>query len=221
MTDVKQIDVPGGYVLGGDKEGAEAFVAARAAELGRKCGSCSLCRKLLDIEEEDITKPAHTWCQHCRPGHGGCSIYQRRPFICRIFACQWLIDGELGDEWAPMRSKMVLRMTPGPGKMALHVYVDDPTAWRRSPYLEQLRERSVRMYVVIRYRERCIAISPDREVEFCKGEVALHAPDGWFVIAPEERAAEISRDLNRRHAQGDNPFARNEPGVRFTRGVSF
>jgi len=219
MTDTERIELPGGYVIGGDKAGAEeAFVAARAAELGRKCGSCSLCCKLLNIEEEDITKPAHTWCQHCRPGHGGCSIYRQRPLVCRAFACQWLIDGLFGDEWIPTRSKMVLRMTPGPDQMAtLFVYVDDPTVWRRSPYLEQLRERSARMRVIVDYRDRCITIYPDREVEFRKGEAVLSGPDGWFVIVPEERAAEL---LDRRYASRQ-PFALNEPGVRFTRGVSF
>jgi hypothetical protein len=120
----------------------------------------------------------------------------------------------------PTRSKMVLQMKPGPEQMALFVYVDDPTVWRRSPYLEQLRERSARMRVVIRYRDHCTAISPDREVEFCKGEAVLSGLDGWFVIVPEERAAELSRDLDRRYARRQ-PFALNEPGVRFTRGVSF
>jgi hypothetical protein len=121
-----------------------------------------------------------------------------------------------------MRSKMVLRMKPGPEQMALFlfVYVDEPTAWRRSPYLEQLRERSARMRVVIRYRDRCIAIFPDREIEFCKGEAVLTGPDGWFVVVPEERAADISRDLDRRYAKRQ-PLAPNDPDVRFTRGVSF
>jgi len=40
------------------------------------------------------------------------------------------------------------------------------------------------------------------------------------VIVPEERTAELSRDLDRRYARRQ-PFALNEPGVRFTRGVSF
>jgi hypothetical protein len=220
MTDTERIEVPGGYAVTGDFAGAEAFIAARAAELGRKCGSCSLCCKLLDIEDEDITKPAHTWCQHCRPGHGGCSIYRQRPLVCRAFACQWLIDGLFGDEWMPTRSKMVLRMKPGPEQMALFVYVDDPAVWRRSPYLDQLRERSARMRVVIRYRDHCTAISPDREVEFCKGEAVLSGADGWFVIVPEELAAELFHDLDRRYARRQ-PFALDEPGVRFTRGVSF
>ena len=90
--------------------------------------------------------------------------------------------------------------------MVLYVYVDDPTAWRKSPYQEQLVERSTRMGV-------------NREVEFCKGEVVLHGQDGWFVIVPEERAAELSRDLDRRYARRQ-PLALNEPGARFTHGVS-
>src|SRR6516165_9574581 len=38
----------------------------------RECGKCSLCCKLLPIRE--LNKPIDTWCPHCRPGHGGCTI---------------------------------------------------------------------------------------------------------------------------------------------------
>src|SRR5499433_549733 len=37
----------------------------------------ALCCRILHVRELD--KPAHQWCEHCRPGRGGCSIYDRRP----------------------------------------------------------------------------------------------------------------------------------------------
>jgi hypothetical protein len=66
---------------------------------GRACGSCSLCCKLLRIEELD--KPAGVWCPHCQAGLGGCKIYGVRPGPCRSFHCAWLINPELGPEWRP------------------------------------------------------------------------------------------------------------------------
>src|SRR5262245_34979797 len=69
------------------------------AKTGRQCGDCSLCCKLLNIDE--LNKPANTWCQHCRPGKGGCSIYADRPPDCRTFACGWLTHPEFGDIWKP------------------------------------------------------------------------------------------------------------------------
>ena len=70
----------------------------------RSCGSCSLCCKLLVIDELD--KPPDTWCPHCKPGRGGCSIYADRPPSCRLFRCGWLDSkGSVGDEWIPRAAK--------------------------------------------------------------------------------------------------------------------
>jgi hypothetical protein len=54
----------------------------------RRCGSCSLCCRLPSIAA--LEKPIDTWCMHCRPGNGGCSIYADRPPACRMFNCGWL-----------------------------------------------------------------------------------------------------------------------------------
>src|SRR5262245_12210699 len=60
-----------------------------AAQTGRACGQCSLCCKLLHVKELD--KPANRWCQHCRPGKGGCSIWGATPEICKSYFCGWRI----------------------------------------------------------------------------------------------------------------------------------
>jgi Fe-S-cluster containining protein len=57
---------------------------------------------VLDIAE--LNKPAHTWCQHCRPGKGGCSIYADRPPVCHGFACMWLLDASWPEHWFPQRA---------------------------------------------------------------------------------------------------------------------
>jgi hypothetical protein len=97
----------------------------------RECGKCSLCCKLAPIRE--LNKPIDTWCPHCRPGHGGCTIYSSRPSECRGFSCLWLSNPSgFGDEWFPARAKMVL-VTPNENQILVMVDPDYPNAWRREP----------------------------------------------------------------------------------------
>jgi hypothetical protein len=137
-----------------------------AADLGRRCGECSACCKLLAVDAVDLVKPAGQWCQHARPGCGGCAIYARRPLSCRAFACQWLVDGTFGPEWSPRRSRMVLRLEPAEtGDLVLMVYIDpaNPGAWRRPPYYRQLKDRATTGPVIIRIGRRRIELGPDGE----------------------------------------------------------
>jgi len=113
-----------------------------AAQTGRECGQCSLCCKLLHVRE--LNKPANQWCQHCRPGKGGCSIWGNTPDICRLYFCGWRITRAFGDEWFPLKSHMVLslnRQTKN-GVQILMVTVDPQhrEIWQQEPYYGQLRE---------------------------------------------------------------------------------
>jgi hypothetical protein len=51
------------------------------------CGSCTLCCKVLSIEE--LGKVQGVWCEHCKPGTG-CGAYATRPPSCQQFECLWL-----------------------------------------------------------------------------------------------------------------------------------
>jgi hypothetical protein len=53
----------------------------------RQCGECTLCCKLMGVEELD--KAGGTYCQHCRVGNG-CNIYPTRPSSCATWHCGWL-----------------------------------------------------------------------------------------------------------------------------------
>ena len=118
-------------------EKAEQDVTAAIARTGRKCGSCSMCCKLLSIRddprsEQPITKPANEWCRHCRPG-SGCAIYERRPDVCQTFTCLWLVRPELKDHWYPRRSQIVAHFG---GDEHGNVYLDfevEPAAGDRRP----------------------------------------------------------------------------------------
>ncbi|HEV7345732.1 MAG TPA: YkgJ family cysteine cluster protein [Devosia sp.] len=75
---------------------------------GRECDGCTACCSFPPIRTETLQKPANTICQHCVEGKG-CTIYEVRPRVCRGFFCGWFFIPELGPEWHPSNSGVVLR----------------------------------------------------------------------------------------------------------------
>jgi hypothetical protein len=114
----------------------EEAIRALSGAIGRACGACSLCCKLLPINKPELKKPADKWCQHCRPGKGGCAIYDERPPVCREFACGWLVNSSYADEWYPLRSKIVVHATEEERFNNMRYVVDPsvPGRWREEPY---------------------------------------------------------------------------------------
>jgi hypothetical protein len=101
----------------------------------RTCGDCTLCCKLMAIEELD--KPAGAWCGHCEPGKG-CLVYGKRPAECRAFNCLWLRDPRLGEHWKPSVSRLVL--TTSEDGIEIRCDPDQPEAWRREPYRGEIEK---------------------------------------------------------------------------------
>ena len=138
---------------------------------GRSCGTCGLCCKLLGVSE--IDKPNDRWCVHHRPG-SGCSIHGSHPQSCRTFYCGWMRMADWGDEWRPTKAHLVLYWTNGGKRLVVHVDPNYPGAWRKSPYLESLRDwsREIRQgrEIIVRERDRVIAILPDKDVDLGKFE---------------------------------------------------
>jgi hypothetical protein len=123
------------------------WIAARAAEVGRSCGPCSLCCKLLRITKPaSIAHERDVWCKHAEPGGRGCLIHSRRPMICRRWACRWLL-GEVADIWNPDECKMVtsrLSNYPDPDSGQATIIFVDPDyigAWRSEPWHGDLLRR--------------------------------------------------------------------------------
>ena len=106
--------------------------------VGRSCGSCALCCKLIGCIE--LNKPMGQWCPHCLKS-SGCSIYDTRPNECRSFNCEWLTSANFGDEWQPIRSKMVIchMRESGTSKLVFHVDPGSPLSWKNEPYYRQLK----------------------------------------------------------------------------------
>lgn len=90
-------------------EGDRSVISFEETNSGRRCGSCTLCCKLLPIPRPPLHKPAGVRCQHQR--HTGCAIYAKRPIACRTWACRWLIDDETAGMKRPDRSHVVIDMT--------------------------------------------------------------------------------------------------------------
>jgi hypothetical protein len=154
-----------------------ASTLAQAAQLprsdlvpGRACGTCTLCCKVAAVEE--VAKPMGVWCTHCRR-NSGCAIYDSRPPSCRTFYCQWIVAKGLGPEWKPERSKFALVKTEAGRRLTALVDPGCPSAWRRSPYYENLKQwavmgarRSPDLHIVdVMIGTRCIVILPDHDVE--------------------------------------------------------
>ena len=84
-----------------------------------------------------------------------------------------MLEKGLGPEWKPQRAKFVLVKTEGGKHLTACVDPSYPTAWRRSPYYENLKQwaiegmrRSPDLHLVnVMIASRCIVILPDREVE--------------------------------------------------------
>src|SRR5690606_22424400 len=47
-------------------------------------------------------------CLHCVEGQG-CTVYDLRPQVCRSFYCGWFYLPELGPQWHPEQSGVVIR----------------------------------------------------------------------------------------------------------------
>jgi len=109
----------------------------QAAPILRECDGCTLCCKLIGVEE--LAKPAGVQCPN-NSGCGGCGIYETRPPSCRTFHCGYLLAPYLGPEWRPDIAKFLLVSTVDGMLMVAHVDPDYPDAWRREPYQSRLRE---------------------------------------------------------------------------------
>ena len=128
---------------------------------GRSCDGCTLCCKLLGIEE--LEKPPAIECEHCTTGTG-CRIYAGRPTECRGFHCEYLLDPKLGEEWRPSRSHMVVAFEDYSNSIVIHVDASDAMAWRAEPFQSRIRQWAAqgaaqRTQVIVWQGETRIAIA--------------------------------------------------------------
>ncbi len=119
-----------------DSEGIR-IPGAPAKQNARQCGSCNCCCDILEVTA--VEKPVNELCKYWETGTG-CTIYDRRPQMCRSFACAWL-QGHFDDDWFPEKARIVVHFSQD----AVNVQVDPncPDRWREEPYFSRLSELSL------------------------------------------------------------------------------
>jgi hypothetical protein len=85
-----------------------ADITGREAEFvpERACGTCTVCCYALPIDNEELQKLPGEVCANCNGR--GCVIYETRPRTCREFYCGWWVLPQLGDDWRPDRSGVLI-----------------------------------------------------------------------------------------------------------------
>jgi hypothetical protein len=138
---------------------------------------------VLEIDKPEIKKAPNTWCRHCRPGHGGCSIYEQRSPVCRGFRCQWLHDAALGDEWFPQLARMVLHFDHDGDMPTLFVHVDKryPGRWRQEPYYARLQEWAL---TGLRQGQYKTGVEDGSRIFMLLGKSAFENPGTYGVTVP-------------------------------------
>jgi len=163
---------------------------------GRGCGSCTLCCRVLAIDELD--KPEGVACRHCESGRG-CGIYPDRPESCRGFYCGYLALPFVGQHWFPDHCGMVVFPLSADRRLAVHVDPANPDAWKAEPFHSDLRQWAVAaekmdFQVNVSIGRRVIAILPHADVDlgdFGDGDSLVydrHVVDGRPVL----RARKVS-----------------------------
>lgn len=71
----------------------------------RTCGPCRLCCKVFPLPVLD--KPGDQWCKYACSS--GCAIHgEQMPAVCREYACYWLEQEDLPDDFRPDRIGVVV-----------------------------------------------------------------------------------------------------------------
>jgi hypothetical protein len=76
--------------------------------IGRSCGDCQLCCRLLPIPP--LHKPAGQRCKY-QQVRKGCTIYENRPYVCRSWSCRWMADATTAGMPRPDRCHYVIDLS--------------------------------------------------------------------------------------------------------------
>lgn len=150
---------------------------------GRSCRECSLCCRVLGVDE--IEKPPNAACPNCVAAVG-CRIYESRPDECRDFYCGYLTLPMVDEKWFPARSGMVVYPAPEGNRLTVHVDRMRPDVWLGEPYYSEIKrwarlvaDRDFQVLVCI--GKRTIAILPDRDVDLGSVEPEEYVIYGFAI----------------------------------------
>lgn len=125
----------------------------------RSCEGCAMCCKLPGITE--LEKPEGQWCIHCST-RKSCDAYDTRPQPCRTYYCYYMLSDNLGEEWRPTKSRMIVSPKHGGKVASILVDTDRPDAWRKEPYFSTLQRWSREIQVLVSINRQMYQIHPDR-----------------------------------------------------------
>jgi hypothetical protein len=118
-----------------------------------------------------LDKPPGVWCRHCK-AKNGCSIYQTRPDECRDYNCWWLENPELGPDWRPEKSKIVINRLEN--SLRLRCDPGFPQAWRKEPYYS----------MILGWAKDAQTVQGSVVVVAANEETTLIGAEGEFALGP-------------------------------------
>jgi hypothetical protein len=139
-------------------------------------------------------KQNHEWCPHCRPGNGGCMIYQSRPPVCQGYRCLWLSRWPgFDDRWFPKACGIVVDFHNDDDAgllMRFHVDPRTPNRWREEPYYSTIKQfalQGLRGVDGMRF-QTLVTVKGERTLVFPHREMA-YTP--WVVMQLGENVFEF------------------------------
>jgi hypothetical protein len=140
--------------IGDLEQRATRIAPDKDAELGRQCGECSLCCKVLEIKQTDgplelaFAKVQGKWCVYAAK-KAGCKIHHVKPDVCREFRCLWL-QGAGPEAMRPDRIGAVLTPTADGEGLIIH---EDPgrrgdARYALRPTVREFLAKGHRVFVV-------------------------------------------------------------------------
>jgi hypothetical protein len=163
--------------------------AEMASRIGRSCGSCTLCCKILEIEpdylgadEVDITKPS---------GHGASTASRTRgarftrPAHAYAVASPACGSSAIGTAWTGSRGAARCCSYPTARAASLSTSTkSSPAAWRKQPYHTDLTAIATTEPVWIYIGDRQILLFRDKELEVQPGDTITLDEHGVPRVTP-------------------------------------
>ena len=151
----------------------------------RTCGECNLCCKVERVAA--LEKPVGVWCRYSR-AKVGCTIHGQHPVECQEFACVWLANENIGEEWKPSKSRFVLRRELAGAGVSIGIDVDPgfPNAWKDPRYYWQIKQWS-----------EVAAAGTGRVLVYIGGTVWAVFPQEDLLIGEHRRGDQLAIGLHR------------------------
>ena len=126
----------------------------------RTCGNCTMCCKILGVDDEKLKKPANKWCQHCAIGLG-CGVYEDRPKPCQEFECLWLQNETIPEDLRPDKTHVVLYVSKDEVSVIANVDPERPEAYKKGQIGKLLAGLSHRKKVFVVIGDQRKMMAPD------------------------------------------------------------